>query len=55
VVDEIVSENPAEAERFRAGEAKVLGFLVGQAMKKTRGKADGGRVRALLQEKLNGL
>jgi len=55
VVDEIISENPAEAERFRAGEAKVLGFLVGQAMKKTRGKADGGRVRALLQEKLNGL
>jgi len=54
VVQEIVSENPAEAERVRGGDNKVIGFLVGQAMKKTRGKADGGRVRTLLLEKLNG-
>lgn len=54
VVDEIVLENPAEAERVRGGDNKVVGFLVGQAMKKTRGKADGGRVRTLLLEKLNG-
>jgi aspartyl-tRNA(Asn)/glutamyl-tRNA(Gln) amidotransferase subunit B len=54
VVDEIISENPVEADRIRSGDAKVVGFLVGQAMKKTRGKADGGRVRTLLLEKLNG-
>jgi aspartyl-tRNA(Asn)/glutamyl-tRNA(Gln) amidotransferase subunit B len=31
----------------------VVGFLVGQVMKATRGNADGGRVRQLLVEKLN--
>jgi aspartyl-tRNA(Asn)/glutamyl-tRNA(Gln) amidotransferase subunit B len=54
VVDEIIAANPDEAERVRAGDNKVVGFLVGQVMKATRGNADGGRVRQLLVEKLNG-
>jgi aspartyl-tRNA(Asn)/glutamyl-tRNA(Gln) amidotransferase subunit B len=32
----------------------VIGFLVGQVMRATRGNADGGRVRQLLAEKLDG-
>jgi aspartyl-tRNA(Asn)/glutamyl-tRNA(Gln) amidotransferase subunit B len=54
VVDEVIATNPSEAERVRAGDNKVVGFLVGQVMRVTRGNADGGRVRQLLAEKLNG-
>jgi aspartyl-tRNA(Asn)/glutamyl-tRNA(Gln) amidotransferase subunit B len=53
VVDEVIAANPNEAERVRDGDNKVVGFLVGQVMKATRGNADGGRVRQLLVEKLN--
>jgi aspartyl-tRNA(Asn)/glutamyl-tRNA(Gln) amidotransferase subunit B len=52
VVDEAISANPEVAERVRDGDKKVVGFLVGQVMKATRGNADGGRVRELLMEKL---
>ena len=54
VVDEVIAANPSEAERVRAGDNKVVGFLVGQVMRATRGNADGGRVRQLLAERLNG-
>jgi aspartyl-tRNA(Asn)/glutamyl-tRNA(Gln) amidotransferase subunit B len=51
-VDEAISANPEEAERVKRGDKKVVGFLVGQVMKATRGSADGRRVRELLLEKL---
>ncbi len=54
IVEEVIAQNPDEAERVRAGDKKVAGFLVGQVMRATRGNADGGRVRQLLLEKLNG-
>ena len=54
MVDDVIASNPDEAERVRSGDNKVVGFLVGQIMKSSRGKADGGRVRQLLLEKLNG-
>ena len=54
MVDEVIAANPNEAERVRAGDKKVIGFLIGQVMRATRGSADGGRVRQLLLEKLNG-
>ena len=54
IVDEVITSNPDEAGRVRDGDKKVLGFLVGQVMKATRGNADGGRVRQLLAEKLDG-
>jgi len=53
VVDSVIADNPNEAERVRTGDKKVIGFLVGQTMKATRGNADGGRVRELLLEKLD--
>jgi aspartyl-tRNA(Asn)/glutamyl-tRNA(Gln) amidotransferase subunit B len=52
VVDGVISSNPDEAGRVRGGDKKVVGFLVGQVMKATRGNADGGRVRQLLMDKL---
>ena len=54
VVDGVIAANPDEAERVKAGDNKVVGFLVGQVMRATRGNADGGRVRQFLLEKLNG-
>ena len=54
MVEEIIAKNPNEAGRVQAGDKKVVGFLVGQVMRATRGNADGGQVRQLLLEKLNG-
>lgn len=42
-VDQVLAENPKTVEEFHSGKEKVLGFLVGQVMKKMRGKADPGR------------
>ena len=39
-------------ETFRAGKEGVLGFLVGQVLKETQGKADPKTVNRLLREKL---
>jgi aspartyl-tRNA(Asn)/glutamyl-tRNA(Gln) amidotransferase subunit B len=53
VVDGVISANPDEAERVRGGDQKVIGFLIGQVMRATRGNADGGRVRELILQKLD--
>ncbi|MGI8499122.1 MAG: Asp-tRNA(Asn)/Glu-tRNA(Gln) amidotransferase subunit GatB [Gemmatimonadaceae bacterium] len=50
-VDEVLAENPTEAARFRAGETKLLGVLVGLVMKRSRGSADPRRVNQLLSER----
>jgi aspartyl-tRNA(Asn)/glutamyl-tRNA(Gln) amidotransferase subunit B len=41
VIDEVISANPAEWVRYRAGDPKVAGFLQGQVMKATSGRANG--------------
>jgi len=51
VVDEVLAANPDVWERFVAGDGKAGGFLTGQVMKATQGKADGKAVNALLQER----
>ena len=51
-IDEVIAENPAIVEEYRAGKDKVFGFLVGQVMKKTKGKADPGTVNELLRKSL---
>ena len=52
-VDAVLAENPDAAERYRGGEQKVVGFLVGQVMRATQGKADPKAVNSLLREKLS--
>ncbi len=47
-VDEVLAEHPEEATRFRAGEKKLQGVLVGFVMKKSKGRADPKRVNQLL-------
>ena len=52
-VDEVISKHPAEVERYRAGEEKLLGFFVGQVMKATKGKANPQIVNDLLRKRLH--
>ena len=51
-LDEVIAENPAEVERFKNGEKKLMGFLMGQLMKKSRGKADPKMATQLINKKL---
>ncbi len=51
-VSEVLEGHPDEAERVRAGERKLLGFLVGQVMRRSRGTADPRRVNELLRDRL---
>ncbi len=52
VVDKILADNPKSVEDFRSGKERALGFLVGQVMKATKGKANPDLVNRLLKEKL---
>ncbi len=51
-MDDVISKNPKEVVRFKAGEEKLLGFFVGQGMKLTKGKANPQMVNELLKKKL---
>lgn len=51
-IDSVLLENPKLVAQFRAGQEKVFGFLVGQVMKATRGKANPAEVNRLLRERL---
>ncbi len=52
LVRELVAANPKQAEQFRQGKDKVLGFFVGQVMKATQGKANPQQVNELLRDAL---
>jgi len=53
VVDRVIESNPASVADYKAGKEKAIGFLVGQVMKETKGKANPGLVNKLLRERLN--
>ena len=53
LIQEIVESNPNQAEQFRNGNARMLGFFVGQVMKRTGGKANPAVANALLRDLLN--
>ncbi|MCG7409776.1 Asp-tRNA(Asn)/Glu-tRNA(Gln) amidotransferase subunit GatB [Paenibacillus sp. ACRRX] len=48
IVEKIVAANPQSVEDFRAGKEKAIGFLVGQVMRETKGKANPTVVNELL-------
>lgn len=52
VVDQIVTNNPQSVEDYKAGKEKAIGFLVGQVMRETKGKANPALVNKLLMERL---
>ena len=53
-IDEVLAEHPDEVERFRNGEGKLLGFFVGQVMKKSGGKANPKKTGEMLRKRLSG-
>ncbi|HLH20685.1 MAG TPA: Asp-tRNA(Asn)/Glu-tRNA(Gln) amidotransferase subunit GatB [Bryobacteraceae bacterium] len=54
VLDEVIANNPKQVEQYRGGKATVINFLVGQAMRATRGQANVGAVTEILKRKLGG-
>ncbi len=52
VAGEIIAENPKEVESYRAGKESLIGWFVGQVMRKMRGKADPTLARSILEELL---
>jgi aspartyl-tRNA(Asn)/glutamyl-tRNA(Gln) amidotransferase subunit B len=50
---QILAENPEQVAQFRAGKATLIGWFVGQVMKRSGGKADPERTRELLAELLS--
>jgi aspartyl-tRNA(Asn)/glutamyl-tRNA(Gln) amidotransferase subunit B len=51
VVDEVLAANPEAVEKLAAGDGKVMGFLIGQVMRATGGKADPGVVSTIIQSR----
>ncbi len=54
MIDEVLAANPKELEQYRGGKTKLLGFFVGQMMKKTGGRCDPKLTNELIAKKLNG-
>jgi aspartyl-tRNA(Asn)/glutamyl-tRNA(Gln) amidotransferase subunit B len=52
IVDDVLAANPKQVEQYRGGKTTVIGFLVGQVMKASRGQANPGTVNELLKKKL---
>jgi len=52
IANEVIAENPGPVEQFRGGKEGVIGFLVGQVMKKTGGSANPKVVQEVLRERL---
>lgn len=53
IVDEVLANNQQSIEDYKNGKDRAVGFLVGQIMKQTRGKANPGVVNKLLMKALN--
>jgi aspartyl-tRNA(Asn)/glutamyl-tRNA(Gln) amidotransferase subunit B len=51
-INQVIEKNPNEVERYRNGEKQLTGFLMGQLMKISKGKADPKKANQLLREQL---
>ncbi|HEU4685105.1 MAG TPA: Asp-tRNA(Asn)/Glu-tRNA(Gln) amidotransferase subunit GatB [Nitrospira sp.] len=52
LIAEVLAKHPAQVAQFKEGKQQVLGFLVGQVMKASGGKANPSKVNALLRKEL---
>ena len=52
-IDRIIAEHPSAVEDFRKGNTKVMGFLMGLAMKASQGKANPKLLKEILTKRLN--
>jgi aspartyl-tRNA(Asn)/glutamyl-tRNA(Gln) amidotransferase subunit B len=53
MVDDVLAANPKQVDQYKGGKTTVIGFLVGQVMKASRGQANPGVVNELLRKKLD--
>ncbi|MGD9522747.1 MAG: Asp-tRNA(Asn)/Glu-tRNA(Gln) amidotransferase subunit GatB [Gemmatimonadales bacterium] len=53
-VDAVIAAHPDEVARFRGGEGKLIGFFVGQVMKRSQGTADPKAIQPILKSRLAG-
>jgi aspartyl-tRNA(Asn)/glutamyl-tRNA(Gln) amidotransferase subunit B len=51
-VDDVIRDNPGQVAQFRAGKVQLLGFLVGQVMQRSGGRAEPKSVQALVRQAL---
>ncbi len=54
IIEEVLAENDKKVEQYRAGKTNLMGFFMGQVMRKSAGRADAQQVKAILGEKLGG-
>ena len=52
IVDEVIAANPSQVEQYKSGKVGLLGFFVGNVMKKTGGTANPAVVNEILRKKL---
>ena len=52
LVDDVIAANPEQVQQFKDGKEQVIGYLVGQAMQLSKGKANPGQVNELLRAKM---
>lgn len=52
IVDQVIAANPKQVAEYKNGQEKLLGFLVGQVMKASQGKANPDQVNEILKRKL---
>ena len=54
-MEAVIAANPQSVADFQAGKEKAIGFLVGQIMRQTKGRANPELVNRILKEKLTGM
>ena len=52
IVDRAIADNPDAVEKIRAGKAQAIGAIVGAVMRETKGRADGGEVQRMINERI---
>ena len=52
IIDEVIATNPSQVEQYKSGKVGLLGFFVGNVMKKTGGTANPAVVNEILRKKL---
>jgi len=53
IIGQVIADCPEQVQQYRDGKTKVIGFLVGQVMQATQGKANPGQVNQILRDKLS--
>lgn len=53
IIDDVLGRNSTQVEQYKSGKEQVLGFLIGQVMKTSGGKANPGKVNELLRKRMS--